>query len=386
MLKTMLKLYECAFPNRTRCESIELDNDAWKRVFDISKKHDLAHIVSYALDESNNAIDEPLKKEFDQARKTAIFRYIKACNEIDAISKLFCDKEIPFIPLKGLVLANYYKEPWLRTSCDIDILIKEEDIEKATRALSENLAYTVNSKGQYDISTVSPSGVHVELHYKLIEADFYIAQDLQQIWCSNEIFQKSSCQYAMTNEMFLLYHIYHMAKHFLHGGCGIRSFIDLWIIKNSLGYDETRATSLLKNNQLYEFYEKAIELTEVWFDSRERTPLIKEIESYVLSGGVYGSLEQNAAMFQVRRGGRFQHIIRRIFIPYKSMVFYYPSLKKCPILFPFYQIRRWFRILFCGGRKRAYNEIVANSNLSNDKKLRAQLLLKELKLTEFAKN
>ena len=50
------------------------------------------------------------------------------------------------------------------------------------------------------------------------------------------------------------------------------------------------------------------------------------------------------------------------------MVIYYPSLKKCSILFPFYQVRRWCRILFCGGRKTAMNEIKLNQSISEEKK------------------
>ena len=35
--------------------------------------------------------------------------------------------QIPFLPLKGSVIRQYYPEPWMRTSCDIDILV---DFEK----------------------------------------------------------------------------------------------------------------------------------------------------------------------------------------------------------------------------------------------------------------
>lgn len=47
---------------------------------------------------------------------------------------------------------------------------------------------------------------------------------------------------------------------------------------------------------------------------------------------------------------------------------------------PFYQVLRWFRILFCGGRKAAMNEIKLNQGLSEEKKQAAKRLIDELEL------
>ena len=85
-------------------------------------------------------------------------------------------------------------------------------------------------------------------------------------------------------------------------------------------------------------------------------------------------------MSQNKKGGKFKHLMSRIFLPYKDMSIYYPSLKKCPVLFPFYQVRRWCRILFCGGRKHAMDEIKLNQSLSEEKKEEVKKLIDELGL------
>ncbi|MBO4954226.1 MAG: nucleotidyltransferase family protein, partial [Clostridia bacterium] len=36
---------------------------------------------------------------------------------------------IDFMPLKGAVIRQYYPEPWMRTSCDIDIHVKKDRLE-----------------------------------------------------------------------------------------------------------------------------------------------------------------------------------------------------------------------------------------------------------------
>ncbi|MBO5136588.1 MAG: nucleotidyltransferase family protein [Clostridia bacterium] len=56
----------------------------------------------------------------------------------------------------------------MRTSCDIDILIHEEDIEKAKSILINEYGYTDHRKGTQDVSLFSPKGIHLELYYDLI--------------------------------------------------------------------------------------------------------------------------------------------------------------------------------------------------------------------------
>ena len=75
---------------------------------------------------------------------------------------------------------------------------------------------------------------------------------------------------------------------------------------------------------------------------------------------------KDVAQLSNKKGGKFKHLLSKVFLSYKDMSIYYPSLKKCPILFPFYQVRRWCRILFCGGRKAAMNEIKVNKNITKE--------------------
>ena len=184
----------------------------------------------------------------------------------------------------------------------------------------------------------------------------------------------------MTGELFLLYHIYHMAKHFINGGCGIKPLVDLWLIRNKMPIDESRALAMLEEGGLLEFYKKSIALCNVWFDGGVHDTTTREMEEYILQGGVYGTLEQQLAMSQSRKGGKGKHLMSKIFLPYRKMLIYYPSLQKAPILYPIYQVRRWLRILFFGGSHRAFREVKLNQNLSLLKQQKAQRLIDALHL------
>ena len=353
-------------------------DDVVLEVLNIAQKHDIAHLICSSLLEnkllSNNA------PKYQSFLYKTIYRYEKQNYELNQIRELFNNIGVPFVLLKGSVLRNFYKNPWLRTSCDIDVLVKNEDLSRAQKAIIKEFAYEPKGNSTHDIALFSSSGVCLELHFELKETDFRESTLLTEIWEGQELARVSEFEYGMTNEMFLFYHIYHMAKHFVHGGCGIKPIIDLWIIKNKMEYDEDKARKLLQDNGLLDFYIKAISLTKVWFENQKHTPILKDMEDYILQGGVYGTLEQQLAMSQNKNGGGFKHLLSKIFISYDSMLIYYPSLRKCPILYPFYQVRRWFRIVFCGGRKRALNEMKLNQNLSQLKIEKAKRLIDELGL------
>lgn len=362
-------------------------------MYQLSKAHDVAHLVGDALnksgvfenlpadlDENERAAIAKVKEKFDEQIFTAVYRYENINYELERLKETLEEAKIPFIPLKGSVIRKYYPEPWMRTSCDIDILVKEKDADNAAEYLQTQLQYGVDRKGQHDVSMFTASNVHVELHFKLLDSDFKQVKDLIDVWSGDEISLLSDSEYQMSKELFLLYHIYHMAKHFVHGGCGIKPFIDLWIIKNKVGFDEEKAQKMLQESGLLAFFERSTDLVNVWFEGKEHSEITQEMEDYILQGGVYGTLKQNLAMSQNKKGGKFRHLLSKIFLSYEQMKVYYPSVKKCPILFPFYQVRRWFRILFCGGRKTAMNEIKVNKNITKEQQERAKKLLEDLNL------
>ena len=74
------------------------------------------------------------------------------------------------------------------------------------------------------------------------------------------------------------------------------------------------------------------------------------MEKYVLDGGVFGTGKTKIISAQQKRGGKWQYFLSKLFVPYGSLKYLYPVLKKYPFLFPFYQVHRWFSFLF-GKRK-----------------------------------
>ena len=72
----------------------------------------------------------------------AIYRYEKIDFEFKRICESFEENSIDFMPLKGSVLRKLYAEPWLRTSSDADILVKEKDLKRAEELLEKMSLYS----------------------------------------------------------------------------------------------------------------------------------------------------------------------------------------------------------------------------------------------------
>ena len=97
-----------------------------KNIFLLSKKHDLAHMAGDALLKLNCCNSET-KKKFQKEIITAVYRFEKLEITLADIRKSL---DVPFIPLKGAVLRQLYPEKRLRTSCDVDILVKKNRTTK----------------------------------------------------------------------------------------------------------------------------------------------------------------------------------------------------------------------------------------------------------------
>lgn len=334
-------------------------------LYRVSKKHDLAHLVGNALI-NNGLIEEgKLKEAYRQEVYTAIYRYERIFFETEELRRILNGERIPFVPLKGVVIRQYYPEPWLRTSCDIDILVHEEDLDRAVTALKEKAEYTTDEKKNFhDVSLYSQSGIHLELHYNLKESKENIDGILGRAW--EFALPKNCYEYAFTGEFFLYHVLAHASYHFTGGGCGIRPLIDLFLLKKRLPYDADKLSAMLTEAGIKRFAEEAEKLSEIWFGEGEHDSVTQAMEKFVLSGGVYGNSVNHAAVKQVEKKGKVRHILSRIWMPYESLVFRYPNLKGKRFLQPFYEIKRWFSLFKRSVWKRSVGELKTNAAMGKE--------------------
>lgn len=184
----------------------------------------------------------------------------------------------------------------------------------------------------------------------------------------------------MPGELYYFYHIAHMAKHFENGGCGIRPFIDLYILDNAQGVDIAKRNILLEEGQLLKFANAARKLSRIWFSNDQYDFISKQMEDYILRGGVYGNNENRIIVQQQKKGGRIKYALSKIFIPYEIIKYHYPVLQKHRWMTPIMEVCRWCKLVFCGHLRRTTKELRYNAGISSTDAANMQTFLKNIGL------
>lgn len=360
-------------------EKMAVKPEVLPTLFKLSKKYDVAHLVGDALDKNDLLPDgTEAKKRFLQERNMAVYRYEQMQYELEQICETLEKAKIPFIPLKGSIIRKYYPEPWMRTSCDIDILVKEENLSTAIDALRQELNYHHDSTGNHDAHLFAESGVHLELHYKLNPNDEQWNAILMNIWEHLQDVATYHC--SLTDEMFYFYHIAHMAGHFKVGGCGIRPFLDLYLLRKYVNYNQEQLIRLLEEGGLLAFNQGVCALSDYWFAGITPSQRTIDMQDFILNAGMYGGMENRVSIDKVKKRNRVGILFSRIFLPYARLKFQYPILQKYKILFPFYQVKRWFNLLNKTKRKEVVRELQSTVHQDDVKNARIERLLNDLGL------
>lgn len=346
----------------------------------IAGKHDLTHVLAVALKKQGLLGNDKLSVELIKLIKLNLIRYEAVKYTQDRLYDLFESNQIAYVPLKGAVIREFYSEPWMRLSCDIDILVKEEDLHKAKGLMIHELNYSLRKFNYHDVSLYSPEDIHVELHFRITENEEKIDGLLNKVWDYVVPVDNSSYRYEMTPE-YLLFHSYaHMYYHFVHGGCGVKYVSDLFVLKNRLDYDETKLNEMLQVCGIDTFAKQMDRLVAVWFSGEVHDDITKKIQTYIIDGGLFGSTESKIVAGKTKTESNFKYYFQRVFMPYKEFCASYPKMEKYPILYPFYTVKRWFKIFDRRKAKDAVKEISINQKITQDSVDELKSLFKELKL------
>ena len=313
-------------------------------LIDLAKKHDLTHLVYDALTKNGISCVSSFAM---QQYYASIWRAEQMMHELESMTDLFEEANIDFIPLKGAVMRPLYPEAWMRTSADIDILVRESEFGLACEMLEKKLSYVEESeKSVHHISFRSPSNnVHVEVHRTLLteyQTELQVIDQLSPVW--EQVYPRSGHKHFlyMADPYFYLYHIAHMAKHLTgSGGCPIRSLIDLWLLDTFPEQNEPGRNDILTKAGLLTFAQMMSSTAKAWLEG-DSVPS-EELEQFILAGEIYGSTKKRISL-GIKTNGFLPFIFNRLFLPYDVLKYSYPILQKHKWLTPIFQAVRWAKV------------------------------------------
>ena len=121
-------------------------------------------------------------------------------------------------------------------------------------------------------------------------------------------------------------------------------------------------------------------MSEIWFGNAQHTQVTKQIEEYILRGGLYGADSNRVVVQQQKRGGKVRYALSKIFLPCEVIKYHYPILQKHKALTPIRELCRRAKLIFCGHLKRTVKERKYNSAISEDVAAETRSLFKNVGL------
>lgn len=360
-----------------------LTSEVIKELYILSCKHDVAHIVASALSKAKLLGEDEVSDAFKNVLMGAVYRDAQREFALTHMTALLENANIPHILLKGSIICKYYPETWMRTSCDIDILISKKDTESAIEVLCKAGYIRTEDRSTHDYNFLSPNKVHIELHYTLAQGGRFSFSNkiLDSVWESYVTKADGyNYRYSMIPEVFVIYHMAHMARHLVHGGCGVRPLIDLWLINKYIIIDDEKLYSLLNQTKLLKLYKASCELSTVWLESWKHNENTKHLEEFILNGGVYGTTSNAAKVKSARGISKVRSFLGLMFLQKENLEVLYPKLKNYPILYPFYQAKRWFRVFNKKKRNRIKHLTEQRNMVTTDEMNETAELLNQLGL------
>ena len=301
---------------------------------------------------------EELKKKVGAFVREQVAIQIKKNAEGKELYQRFTSVGIRPLVVKGIVCANLYPNPHLRTSLDEDLLILPSEFEDGKRVLSEY--------GLYEYTEKAENGAYYEVIYNRQDGSFLALFSPENVTFGdfNKFFDGAheravgveidgQTYYTLCPTDHLLFLILHAFKHFLHAGFGIRQVGDIAIFSKAYAneIDWEKIERSLKEIKaftftcaIYKIADKYLGFTmpEVFDVSVDEGALLEDI----MDGGVFGlsdssrlqsgNMMMNAVSADKKGKKGKRNVFKTLFPPYRVMKekSKYKYLNKCPVLLP----------------------------------------------------
>ena len=342
--------------NNKEAKDFVIDKDSYSFFSRLSKHHSLTAFFFKAVESTKAQIEESYLRKLEEAyfinlRKVAMF-----ARERKDLYQYLNKFDIDFLPLKGIILKDYYPDENTREFADNDILF-DETRDALVRNFFVERGYEVEifKRTNHDVYLKKPC-YNFEMHRALFgetgDNDKVVAYFKDYL---NKGPIKEGREHYLSDEDFYIYFTAHSYKHYHVSGCGIRTLIDYYLYLKKTKLDFDYINQELAKIDLLDFSNEIKELAIKVFDDQELTKDEEEMLLFIASSGTYGTLEHSVAK-GVKEKGKFGYFMERVFPPYRFYKTAYPWAYKCPILIPFAWIARFFRVLF-KNPKRAKNEL-----------------------------
>lgn len=313
-------------------------------LYEYQKGQDVSNMAYIALKKLGYT-DEQLG-EFKEDYKLNVLREARFELGGQQIFDAFEKAEIPFLTLKGAILKYYYPNPALRTFTDIDIYVGKE-IDRAEQELFK-LGYEKTGFDEHnDVGYTKKPSLHIELHKDLFPDDYDFEGYFDEPYQHTELKDGYKYYHVYKTDDFFIHVLCHLYKHFTFGGCGLRQYLDIYVMTQKMKLNMDYIRSELKSFGMDGFLDTTLKLNRFFYDGEKPDDELIEIAEFVFNNSTFGNAD-NRLVLDYDKGhgekrtlwGNIKYFMERWGLNYSQMKLKYKVLKYLPFLLPFCWIYR----------------------------------------------
>lgn len=238
------------------------ENTDWGVLYEYSKQQQLQGIIYYQCNKfiSDNSIKESLKEAYYASK----YSYIHRILILDSLIAQLFENNIEFSLVKGYEVAKLYKNPYLRTMGDTDIIVHSEDRDIVHSIMLKNgfsCERNISDEWYY-----YKNGFLFEVHDSMIhshDGNEYLLDYFNNLWAHGSSFDK---YFKLDWNFHFCYLIQHLSGHILFTGVGLRQFMDIVVVAQNIELDWLWIEKELSALGLWDFTRKCLGFCQKWFN------------------------------------------------------------------------------------------------------------------------
>ena len=335
--------------NRALPKKCEAAQDVENRI-SFLKAHNLITLLDFTIAKADilSFLTQDKAKTLSDTVNKAVYKQLKYDLMSDSISDALSESDIRHIVLKGTEFKKYYPENMVRTSNDIDIYVDKQDLESAGKVLKDNGFVYDKTYNDTEFSYKKEPRYYIELHANL-EGFSERQKEILTIFTDNAL-NVSKKRYSLSDNDFYIYSLFHLYKHFVLSGVGVRMFLDVYMIRKNTPLDFEYITPILKELCIDGFESVVTEINSCLFEGQKASKDLGEVIEFIFDSGAFGKVSSHRHLRKVNAKVLYQNKLDRAKIEYgisfMDMKKRYPILERFPILYPFSFVYRFIFGLF----------------------------------------
>ncbi len=312
-------------------------------LYKLSVRNAVQGILYLAVQSGAVTLSAETEAKLQKSYMTVLAREATQQEEIEYIRNAFNEENIEFMFLKGTHLKSLYPVPEMRFMVDMDILVKEESMNKGGKLILAR-GFTQEMNNGKDIVLIKKPFLTIELHKMLFVEDYFMHDYFKSVW--NRIELVNGFEYKMPVNDLYVYTLAHLAEHYLEAGSCFRPLMDLYLMEKIYSeLDFEYINEQFEKIGIEKFAVKIRQLCKCAFDGAKYNDDLVTMENYIVFGAPVNNASEVSKIVRTHKS-KSQRLVESAFPNLKHMKLKYPILEKLPILLPFFWVVRFFEFVF----------------------------------------